>query len=329
MTSSAEQKKVSGVWEVIGIELEGPLPETCNGHQYILTVIDYYSKWVEACPLKTNSAVEVAQKLCSIFYRQGFPKRILSMQESTFLKDINLELCKLLSTECSVHVACYLQAYSLDAKTNERLKRALKKLVITQQNNWDVFLDATLFSLRSKVNSGTKYSPFFLLYRRDAMYPSEIPMDLSHTTITLPDENEYSNFVRNELEISNEDLRSEDHVDHKSAVGLVGEDHVYSKIAEDHVYSKSAEDFVGKDHVDCKSAEFLVGEDHVGSKSAEFLVEDHADSKCAAFHLGDDHLGSKRAEDLVIEELLVENLVDLGHEAEFVLKDVYLNALEA
>ncbi|KAL7858904.1 hypothetical protein SRHO_G00140510 [Serrasalmus rhombeus] len=44
--------KVSAVWELIGIDLTGPLPKTVDGFQYILTATDYFSKWVEAFPTK-------------------------------------------------------------------------------------------------------------------------------------------------------------------------------------------------------------------------------------------------------------------------------------
>lgn len=56
--------------------------------------------------------------------------------------------------------------------------RALWKLVNDQQNNWDTFLDATLFSLRSKAHTTTKRTPFQLMYGREARFPTEIPDEL-------------------------------------------------------------------------------------------------------------------------------------------------------
>lgn len=41
---------------------------------------------------------------------------------------------------------------------------ALKKVVTDQQNNWDLILEATRFSLRSKLHTTTKCSPFLLMY---------------------------------------------------------------------------------------------------------------------------------------------------------------------
>ncbi|CAI5670301.1 unnamed protein product [Oreochromis niloticus] len=167
--------QVSEVWELIGIDLTGPLPKTSSGFQYILTATDYFSKWVEAFPLKTKSASEVAQHLCSIIYRHGCPKRILSDQGREFVNELNSDLCKLLQIERSVTAAYHPQTNGLDEKTNDNIKRALRKLVNDQQNNWDLYLDPTLFSLRSKVHTTTKYSPFFLMYGREAVFPSEVP----------------------------------------------------------------------------------------------------------------------------------------------------------
>lgn len=56
--------------------------------------------------------------------------------------------------------------------------RALRKLVNDQQGDWDIFLDATLFSLRSKVHTTTKHTPFLLMYGREARFPAEVPAEL-------------------------------------------------------------------------------------------------------------------------------------------------------
>uniref|UniRef100_A0A3Q3KR86 Gypsy retrotransposon integrase-like protein 1 n=1 Tax=Monopterus albus TaxID=43700 RepID=A0A3Q3KR86_MONAL len=171
---------VSAVWELVGIDLFGPLPKTADGFQYILTATDYFSKWVEAFPLKNKTGSEVAKQLCSIIYKHGCPKRILSDQGREFVNEVSINhtLCELLQIKRSVTAAYHPQTNGLDEKTNDNIKRALKKLVNDQQNDWDTFLDATLFSLRSKVHTTTKHSPFLLMYGREAVFPSEIPVDM-------------------------------------------------------------------------------------------------------------------------------------------------------
>lgn len=94
---------MSAVWELIGIDLTGPLPKTVDGFQYILTATDYFSKWVEAFPLKSKSAAEVGRNICSIIYRHGCPKRILSDQGREFVN----ELCAYFKYYCCI-VICPL-----------------------------------------------------------------------------------------------------------------------------------------------------------------------------------------------------------------------------
>ena len=45
----------------IGIDIIGPLPETKSGKKYIVTLIDYFSKWPEAEALTNNNADSVAR----------------------------------------------------------------------------------------------------------------------------------------------------------------------------------------------------------------------------------------------------------------------------
>ncbi|XP_046873719.1 uncharacterized protein LOC124466091 [Hypomesus transpacificus] len=54
-------------------------------------------------------------------------------------------------------------------------KGALKKMVKGHPCDWDEYLKPTVFGLRTKKQLTTKYSPYFLMYGREARYPSEIP----------------------------------------------------------------------------------------------------------------------------------------------------------
>ena len=47
----------------------GPLPTTVNGNKYVVTLVDYFSKWPEAGPLKDKSAHGVALFLYECFCR--------------------------------------------------------------------------------------------------------------------------------------------------------------------------------------------------------------------------------------------------------------------
>ncbi|KAL0287355.1 UNVERIFIED_CONTAM: hypothetical protein Scaly_2767100 [Sesamum calycinum] len=69
-----------------GLDVVGPLTKSSRGHLYILTAIDYFSKWVEAVPLKELKKEKVADFIRThIIYRYGVPRYTLSLiTESPF-----------------------------------------------------------------------------------------------------------------------------------------------------------------------------------------------------------------------------------------------------
>lgn len=58
---------VKAPWHQIGIDFVGPLsPESDDGNSYILTVSDYFTKWVEAVPTSDKCACTVAAVLFKV-----------------------------------------------------------------------------------------------------------------------------------------------------------------------------------------------------------------------------------------------------------------------
>ena len=51
----------------ITMDMVGPLPETDEGHKFVLTVCDYGTKFPEAFPMKTTTSKEVAEALVELF----------------------------------------------------------------------------------------------------------------------------------------------------------------------------------------------------------------------------------------------------------------------
>ena len=58
---------VHSPWHHIGIDFIGPiLPESNSGNKYILTISDYFSKWVSAVALPTKEAPGVVNELFKV-----------------------------------------------------------------------------------------------------------------------------------------------------------------------------------------------------------------------------------------------------------------------
>ena len=84
--------KTEGPWQMVGVDLIGPLTESQSGNKYILTLTDLWSKFIEAFPLPSKSADLVCDVLQSIFYRFGPPEKVLTAQGKEFCNALNDKL---------------------------------------------------------------------------------------------------------------------------------------------------------------------------------------------------------------------------------------------
>nr|XP_055055419.1 uncharacterized protein LOC129440231 [Misgurnus anguillicaudatus] len=157
------------------MDLVGKLALTDNGNQYICVIIDYMTKWPQAYPLKSKAAREVADCLLKFVHQFEAPKRVLTDQGKEFVNTLNSHICKVLNIKRSLCAPYHPQTNGLVEKMNATIQRSLCKLVQDKPNEWDRHLDAVMFGLRTKRQITTKFSPYYLMFGREARYPSEIP----------------------------------------------------------------------------------------------------------------------------------------------------------
>ena len=70
-------------WERLSIDFIGPLSD-CQGHRYILTVVDEYSRFPFAFPCKDISTQTLISELCGLFTLFGCPRAIHSDRGAQF-----------------------------------------------------------------------------------------------------------------------------------------------------------------------------------------------------------------------------------------------------
>ena len=70
------------IWSQIGINLMGTLKEMEHSYRFIMTFIDYFTKYPEIIALKIKSAKEVGHHLYRSTWSYGCPDIIISAQGS-------------------------------------------------------------------------------------------------------------------------------------------------------------------------------------------------------------------------------------------------------
>ena len=81
----------------VAIDLVGPLePRTDSKNKYILTLVDYATRYPEAVALPSIETETFAETLVSVLGRVGVPKEVLTDMASQFTSALMKEVSRLL-----------------------------------------------------------------------------------------------------------------------------------------------------------------------------------------------------------------------------------------
>jgi hypothetical protein len=150
------------VWDSIGIDFVGPLPESKEGHNCILVVIDRFSKMVmmRACNTTIN-AVEagklVLDMLLSVVGK--LPSSIVSDRDVRFTGSVWGQLWRSLKTELKMSTAYHPQT---DGQT-ERMNRTMQTMLrayAERREDWEEWLPFVAASYNSTPQESTQRTPF-------------------------------------------------------------------------------------------------------------------------------------------------------------------------
>ena len=166
-------------FQKIAIDLVGPIfPLSDRGHRYILSVVDYATRYPEAVALKSISTEVVAEALVNIFARVGVPQEILSDCGSQFTSDLMHEVGRLLSLKQITTTPYHPICNGLVEKFNGTVKSMLRKLCEDRPKDWDRYLGPLLFAYREVPQGSLGFFPFELLYGRSVRGPLTILKEL-------------------------------------------------------------------------------------------------------------------------------------------------------
>ena len=148
----------------------GPLDKSKTGRRYILTFKDTFTKWVEAFPIANYTSQTIARILEREFSpRHGVPAQLHSDCGTSFKSEVLVDALKQLGCD-----KIYTPPYNPKSNAVERPHADFRKALAamrTTNKDWEENLPAILFALRSKTNTSTKFSPFFLLHGRHMSTP--------------------------------------------------------------------------------------------------------------------------------------------------------------
>nr|GEV73742.1 reverse transcriptase domain-containing protein [Tanacetum cinerariifolium] len=165
--------QVCEIFDVWGIDFMGPILYY-RGNRYILVVVDYLSKWVEAKVLPTNDARVVVKFLKSLFARFRTPKAIISDRGTHFCNDKFAKIMSKYGVTHRLSIAYHPQTSGQMEVSNRGLKRILERTVRKNRASWSVKLEDALWAFRTAYKTPIGCTPYKLVYGKSCHLPIEL-----------------------------------------------------------------------------------------------------------------------------------------------------------
>ncbi|XP_021985818.1 uncharacterized protein LOC110882015 [Helianthus annuus] len=158
-----------------GIDIVGPFPVSTGGVRFLLVAIDYFTKWVEAKPLRTITGDQVLRFAWeNIVCRFGMPLCIVSDNGKQFAEKPFKTWCQRMNIEQSFASVAHPQANGQVERTNRSIVEGIKKRLGKEGVSWADELPHVLWAHRTMPKTSNKETPFSLTYGTEAVIPAEV-----------------------------------------------------------------------------------------------------------------------------------------------------------
>ena len=146
----------------LSVDFKGPLPPSSNGNQYLLTIIDEYSRFPFAYPCKNMSSSTVTQCFSHLFSLFGMPDMVHNDRGTDFLSEETQSYLLSKNIATSNTSRYNPQGNGQVEKLNGTLWKAIQVTLHSRNmksSNWEAVLPDALHSIRSLLCTATNCTP--------------------------------------------------------------------------------------------------------------------------------------------------------------------------
>lgn len=164
------QPTCSRPWQVVSVDLVGPLPRSSSGYSFIFSVCDVFSKYVLFFPLRKATAPGIVKWLEDyVILVHGAPEKLIADNGSQFRSKQFRDLMKMYGVRLQYTANYHPQANPVE-RTHRVLKTMLSCYLSDNHTKWDTYLAKVGCAIRSARHDVTGLTPNFVVYGREIRF---------------------------------------------------------------------------------------------------------------------------------------------------------------
>ena len=148
---------------------------TSNGFPYLLTIVDRFTRWPTAIPLRNITTESVIDAFAHNWFASfGIPAHITTDRGSQFTSAVWSQLLRIWGVSHHLTTAYHPESNGLVERFHRRLKESLIALCRDEQEKWFWRLPCALLAIRTTLKPDLGASPADLVYGEGLTVPGEL-----------------------------------------------------------------------------------------------------------------------------------------------------------